>query len=117
VTPDDVVLGVLVITSVGAGALGAWYLRLPARQLGRAAGLLLEILGLTGVFLVVNVAVGIAVILGLRHVIGRVASLHTINDVTLGIVSLLQALLFHAWRAAGRASDGPTGAGRRGPAR
>jgi asparagine N-glycosylation enzyme membrane subunit Stt3 len=106
IQPDDLLLPFLaVVTSAAAGALGARYLRLPARGLGRALGFLLDVLGLTVVFFAANGAVGIVVVLALRHVMGRFASVHTIDDVALAVLSLLQALLFQSWRAAGRAND------------
>ena len=58
----------------------------------------LECLGLIVIFLAANLAVGAALILGLRALTGRFISVYFVNDATLAILSLLQALVFHRWR-------------------
>ena len=59
----------------------------------------LECLGLVVVFFLANFVVGTALVLGLRAVTGRFISVYIVNDATLAILSLLQALVFHRWRA------------------
>jgi hypothetical protein len=59
----------------------------------------LECLGLIVIFLAANLAVGAALILGLRALTGRFISVYFVNDATLAILSLLQALVFYRWRA------------------
>ncbi len=59
----------------------------------------LECLGLVVIFFLVNFAVGTALILGLRSLTGQFISVYIVNDATLAVLSLLQALVFYRWRA------------------
>jgi hypothetical protein len=58
----------------------------------------LEYLGLAVVFLVGNLVVGVALILGLRTFSGQFISVYWLNDISLAVLSLLQALVFQCWR-------------------
>ncbi len=51
------------------------------------------------IFFLVNFAVGTALILGLRSLTGQFISVYIVNDATLAVLSLLQALVFYRWRA------------------
>ena len=59
---------------------------------------MLECLGLTVVFLLINLSAGTALVLGLRTLTGRFISIYWINDTSLVVLSLVQALAFHCWR-------------------
>ena len=59
----------------------------------------LECLGLVVIFFLANVTMGVALILGFRALTGWFISVYIVNDVTLAILSILQALVFHLWRA------------------
>jgi hypothetical protein len=59
----------------------------------------LECLGLVVIFFLANFAVGTALILGLRGLTGQFISVYIVNDATLAVLSLLQALVFYRWRA------------------
>ena len=86
------------LTTVAAYLLGTHTLKLERGNL-RPAGLeALELIGLAIMFLVANLAVGTCFILGARALSGRFLSVYWVNDSTLGLLSLLQAVVFHCWR-------------------
>lgn len=62
-----------------------------------AAGALLEWLGLTALFYAADVALGIALTLGLRATVGFV-SMYVSTDASLVALAAVQAFLFRAWR-------------------
>jgi hypothetical protein len=62
----------------------------------------LESLGLGVLFLLANLAVGAALILGVRSLTGHFVSIYLISDMTLPILSLVQALVFQRWRERSR---------------
>jgi hypothetical protein len=90
------------LTSVGGYILGIKGLRLSRSGLWSALGKACECVGLTLVFFLLNLAVGIFAILAVRSVSGRFVSMYIVSDITLLIVSLLQALIFQAWREGAR---------------
>jgi len=49
-----------------------------------------------------NLALGLVVILGLRALTHRFVTVYTLNDATLAVLSLLQALVLHCWRTRSR---------------
>ena len=86
------------LTSLGAYVFGTRRRKLPASRLRAAARRVLEGLGLAVVFLSLNLAIGIVTILGIRTLTGEFVSSYLLNDLTLGILSLLQGLTFQWWR-------------------
>jgi hypothetical protein len=90
------------LTSVGVYILGVKGLRLSKSELWPAFGKACEYVGLTLVFSLLNLAVGMFAILAMRSLIGRFVSIYIASDITLLIVSLLQALIFQAWREGSR---------------
>lgn len=90
------------LTSVGTYILGVKGLRLSGYGLLLALGKACECVGLTLVFFLLNLMVGIVVILIARLFMGRFVSLYSASDATLLVLSLLQALTFQAWRAGSR---------------
>jgi hypothetical protein len=98
--PQELLLPSLVVaTSLGAYLLGTRLLRLPRAGLRRAAARALEAVGLLMVFGMVNVALGIAFVLAYRGITGEFLSFYLLNDAVLGILSLVQALIFQWWWA------------------
>jgi hypothetical protein len=97
------VLGLVAVTSVAAGLIGRWGLRLPAAAVGAAAARTLECLGLAMVFVAANLAVGLAVILSFRAISGRHVSVYLLNDVTIVVLSVLQGMVFRWWWTGRRA--------------
>ncbi|HEV8675920.1 MAG TPA: hypothetical protein VGX21_17925 [Methylomirabilota bacterium] len=97
---DSAFLAVLVgLTSVGAYLMGARGRGWSRRGLRAAVGHMLECVGLALAFFVVNLALGLAILLVARRVAGGFVSLYVVDDVTLLVLSLLQALVFAGWRA------------------
>ena len=68
------------------------------RRLGSAAGKALETIGLAVVFLVLNAALGFSATLLARAATVAFVSLYLNDDVTILVLSGLQALLFQWWR-------------------
>jgi hypothetical protein len=90
------------LTSVGAYILGVKGLRLSRYGLWLALGKTCEAMGLTLIFFLLNLIVGISVVFAGRFLMGTFVSLYHLSDVTLLVLSLLQALTFQAWRADSR---------------
>jgi hypothetical protein len=66
---------------------------------GRAA---LEFAGLWVICLVMNVAVGLLAILAVRGLTGGFLSVYLVNDISIIIVSALQAVMAQKWISSGR---------------
>ena len=92
----------VVLTSVVAYFLATRTLRLEPRSLRSAITEALELLGLSIIFLIANLAAGISLILGARALSGRFLSVYWVNDSTLGLMSFFQAIVFHCWRRRAR---------------
>jgi len=95
---------VALASTVLALAFAARRYRWPPRSLATAAGRVLECVGATVVFCVLNAVVGAAVIFTARAVSGRFVSFYLGADHTLVALSALQALLFQWWRESSRRS-------------
>ncbi len=85
------------LSSVGAYWVGAKGLGLSGRGLRTAVGKLLEGVGMTLVFLAVNLAVGMLALLATRGLTRGFVSLYLADDITLPVLSLLQGLAFQWW--------------------
>jgi len=100
----------IALTSVGAYRLGVKRLGLRGSGIQAAIGKVLEGLGLTLVFLLVNVAIGATVILAVRALTPSFLSLYlAAPDDSLLVLSLLQALTFQAWRGSAQPESGNAG--------
>ena len=66
--------------------------------LGAALGTVLEVTGATVLLFLANVAVGAVLVLVLRRFTPIYGTLYAVNDITVLIGSLLQALLVTGWR-------------------
>ncbi len=93
---DYFVLLLVVGTSLVGVAVGLAG-RLPLRGLPRALGKTLEVVGLTILFAGINLFAGGSIVLLVRGLTGRFASLYVMNDVVLLVFSTLQALVSQAW--------------------
>ncbi len=93
-----VVLLMVGLTSLAAYHFGTRVLKLPASQLRPAGRRVLEGLGLAMLFFTANVATWLVAILATRALTGWFVSAYVFNDVTIGILSLLQGLMFLWWR-------------------
>ena len=92
-----VVPALVLVTSVGAWLVGTRRLGLARAGLLTAGARMLEVVGLLMVFLALNLGLGGIAILTWRGISGRFASLYILNDATLGVLSFVQALIFHWW--------------------
>jgi hypothetical protein len=92
----------LTLTSAAAYLAGTRCRVLHRSELARAAMDVLESLGLAVVFLVGNLTVGTAAILGFRALTGHFISVYVVSDAVLPIFSLIQALVFQRWRERSR---------------
>src|SRR4051794_13040539 len=73
----------------------------PERSTHRISRQLLEFAGLWTICLVANVALGGGVIIGFRALAQVFVSIYVLNDVSVVIVSALQAFVVHVWVHAG----------------
>jgi len=89
-------LGLFAASSVIAGGL-ALRIGLSPRLAKNAAFALLEFAGLWTVCLALNLAFGVAIILGLRSFTHAFASIYVLNDVSVVVMSALQAFALYAW--------------------
>ena len=85
-------------TSAVALLVGTRGLRLPRARLGVGFWLALELLGVSVLFLVVNLVVGLTVILAVRAVTPQFLSAYLLNDVGLMVLSVVQGIVFECWR-------------------
>lgn len=98
--PQELLLpGVVMATSLAAFIIGRRTLRLRPARLGRAFARTLETLGLLMLFAVVNMALGVTFVLAWRAITGEFLSFYILNDAVLGILSLVEALVFRWWWA------------------
>ena len=93
---------IVALTSLGAYVIAMRGMGLRSPELRGAVLETLDYLGLAVIFLVGNFALGLVVILGLRALTHRFVTVYTLNDATLAVLSLLQALVLHCWRTLSR---------------
>jgi hypothetical protein len=89
-------LGLVAAASVIIGAV-AVRIGLSPRMARRAGLATLEFAGLWTVCLLLDLALGAAVILGLRSLTHSFVSIYVLNDVSLVVMSALQAFALYAW--------------------
>jgi hypothetical protein len=89
---------IIAITSLVGVAIG-W--RGGLAGLASAVGVVLETIGATVLFFVANLAVGATLVLAGRSYAYFYTTLYEVTDITLLIVSVIQALLVTIWRRGG----------------
>lgn len=89
------------VTSLAAYLVGAKGLGLASGPLGTAIGKMLEGIGLTALFFVGNLMVGMIAILAIRSFTPVFVSLYIADNIVLLVLSFLQALSFQWWRELG----------------
>ena len=99
VAEDLVVL--VTLTSAMAVVFGLAVFRMPAGGLVHALTLAVEIVGACAVFVLLNIAVGMAYALVMRGR-GTFVSLYAMGDVVLVLFSALQGIVFTMWRKTAR---------------
>ena len=92
------VLAVALATSVAALILAWWAGSLSLRRMMRALAVALETVGAVAIFMGVNMTLGMTLVLSLRVLTPFYPTLYEMADVTLLILSVLQALTYQAWR-------------------
>lgn len=97
------------ITTAAAYVVGVRSLGLRRACLRAALGKSLECIGVALIFLVVNTALGFIVVLTLRALAPTFVSLYVVTDLSLAVLSGVQAIAFQAWlgsREGTQSSDG-----------
>jgi hypothetical protein len=94
---DFVLLAVTAVTALGAYLVGARRLGLPAAGLATAILRTLECVGLSLLFLLANLLIGVILVLALRFFTGRFVSMYVLNDVAIGVLAVLEAVIFRWW--------------------
>jgi hypothetical protein len=87
----------VVLTSVGACVVGSLVFGLSLRGLAPAMRQTLELVGLTVIFLVANLSLGLAVVLGARALSMPFISVYILNDASLIVLSAVQATIVAWW--------------------
>jgi hypothetical protein len=91
------IIGIIALTSLVAYFVGTRGLRLRRDRLTQATMEALECLGLAMVFLMGNLATGVALTLGLRALTGRFLSIYWLSDISVLALSFLEALILQSW--------------------
>lgn len=91
-------IGIVALTSLGAYVAARRCLGLRRDTLPAAIGETLECVGLAAIFLALNLAVGVALVFGVRILSGRFISVYGLSDITVVVLSLLQAFFLQSWR-------------------
>jgi hypothetical protein len=86
------------LTSMAAYFVGAKGFRLSHQCIYKAVRRMLDCLGITLIFLGVNLGAAVIVIRAARALTGESLSLYLAADATLLVLSLIQALIFQGWR-------------------
>jgi hypothetical protein len=91
-------VGMVGLTSGGVYLLGTRVLGLSRCDLPAAVGRMLEAVGLTLIFCMVNLVAALLVLLGGRILLPGFISLYPAGDVGFLLLSSLQGLIFQGWR-------------------
>ena len=94
-------LALAVVTSAAAYALGVGALGLTPGRLRAAALFAFQLIGMSTLFFLANLAIGLICILVVRGATGTFVSAYLLNDVTLCMLSALQGVCFECWRTSG----------------
>jgi hypothetical protein len=92
------ILALVALTTTAAYWVGSRRLGLAADRLPEALGRAFETLGATLVFFALNFGTSVLVALAVRSYTEGFLSLHQLSDWIVLALSLLQALVFQAWR-------------------
>jgi hypothetical protein len=96
---DQIFLPLLIgTTSVAALVMGVRGLGLSWTRLKVGVQCALEAVGASVVFLFVNLAVGLPIILAVRALTNQFVSVYLLNDVMLVVLSTVQGMVFCCWR-------------------
>jgi len=99
-------LMLVALTSLAAVLVGRRVLGLDPRRLRAASRRAIETLGAALLFWAANVLLGVTLAVVVRTLGLGFVSVYVNTDFSLGILALMQALLFESWREHGRAASG-----------
>jgi hypothetical protein len=94
-------LALAVVTSLAAYTIGTAGLGLRPARLWEAGRFALQLVGMSTVFLLGNLAIGLVCVLAVRGATGTFVSVYLLNDLTLGVLSAVQGVCFECWRTSG----------------
>jgi hypothetical protein len=99
--------GIFILALAGLTSLGAYFIGIRRLQLqrdcfGAAVGRMLNAVGTSLIFLVVNLVAAIIIVMAVRGFTGTFVSVYGAADVVWVGLSLLQGLVFHCWRESSR---------------
>ena len=95
-------LALVAVTSVAACAVGIAGLVLRPARLWEAGRFALQLVGMSTLFFVGNLAIGLVCVLAVRGATGTFVSVYLLNDLTLAVLSAVQGVCFECWRTSGR---------------
>ena len=95
-------LALVAVTSVAACAVGIAGLGLRPARLWEAGRFALQLVGMSTLFFVGNLATGLVCVLAVRGATGTFVSVYLLNDLTLAVLSAVQGVCFECWRMSGR---------------
>ena len=96
------ILALAGLTSLGAYFIGIGRLRLQRDCFGAAVGKMLDAVGASLIFLVVNLAAAVIIVVAVRAFTGTFVSVYGAADTVWVGLSLVQGLVFHCWRESSR---------------
>lgn len=94
------------LTSLGAYVVGVGRVGLSTARLGTAVVTMMECVGTTVIFALINLGLAAGVIFGTRALTSGFLSVYVLDDVTWLIISVLQGLVWWTWRGAQRSVEG-----------
>ena len=94
-------LALVAVTSVAACAVGIAGLGLRPARLWEAGRFALQLVGMSTLFFVGNLAIGLVCVLAVRGATGTFVSVYLLNDLTLAVLSAVQGVCFECWRTSG----------------
>lgn len=92
------IAAVVGLTSVGAYLVGVKRVGLTTVGLGTAVVTMLECVGTTLMFAIINLGVAAGVIFGVRALTAGFMSVYVLDDVAWWVLSVLQGLIWWVWR-------------------
>jgi len=95
-------LALVTVTSVAACAVGIAGLGLRPARLWEAGRFTLQLVGMSTLFFVGNLAIGLICVLAVRGATGTFVSVYLLNDLTLAVLSAVQGVCFECWRTSAR---------------
>lgn len=94
------------LTSLGAYLIGVRRVGMSTAELGIAIVTMLECVGITLIFALINFGVAASVIFGVRAFTTGFMSVYVLGDVTWWFLSVLQGLVWWMWRGTRRSKEG-----------